>query len=92
MSNSDKAMKELEKLADYYGNDVEDWEIGIYIKQQEQLQAEHEALKRDVARYFELDKQFYEGFFDEIDNEQLTLIEQEVTNLFEKLSKVGKEE
>ena len=37
MSLHDEAMKELEKLADYYGNDVEDWKIGIYIKQQEKV-------------------------------------------------------
>ena len=30
--------------------------LNDYISQQEQLQAEHEALKRDIARYFELTK------------------------------------
>ena len=88
MITSDKAMKELEKLADYYGNDIEDWEIGIYIKQQEQLQAEHEALKRDVARYFELkDKKI---------NHDSTILENkefyDLRDKLYKLSKVGNEE
>lgn len=50
-----------------------------YIKQQETLQAEHEALKKDVARYFDM-LENYEGYSNEF------------RALYEKLSKVGKEE
>lgn len=50
-----------------------------YITQQEKLQAEHEALKKDVARYFDL-LENYEDYTNEF------------IELGNKLSKVGKEE
>ena len=54
--------------------------LNDYISQQEKLQAEHEALKKDVARFFELD-----GYY-------MDMITEEYSKLIDKLSKVGKEE
>ena len=56
--------------------------LNDYISQQEKLQAEHEALKKDVARFMYL-----------LSKENTTNKESfEVVTLGEKLSKVGKEE
>ena len=56
--------------------------LNDYISQQEKLQAEHEALKRDVVRFMYL-----------LSKENTTNKESfEVVTLGEKLSKVGKEE
>lgn len=63
-----------------------------YISQQEKQQAEHEALKRDVARYFELfELQSNEAAFP---TEYLFTDDdwRELYFLEEKLLKVGKEE
>ena len=56
-----------------------------YISQQEKLQAEHETLKRDVARYFETRNRLKIKTVTEDDIAILHALE-------EKLSKVGKEE
>lgn len=56
-----------------------------YIKQQEQF-------AKDVARYFELEQQFYDGFFDDVNVETLDEMNKESEALKEKLSKVGKGE
>ncbi len=81
MTTNEKAMKELEKLAFYYGNDIEDWEIGKYLKQQEQF-------AKDVARYFELWEQGKSKCGNGIDDIEAY----EFTKLHIKLSNVGKEE
>lgn len=58
--------------------------LNDYINLQEQLQAEHEALKKDVARYFELSM---------FSQQQLSKSQyEEYLALRGKLSKVGKKE
>lgn len=50
-----KIMQVLESDDAYYNERIEEHKkIAEYISQQENLQTEHEALKKDVARYFEL--------------------------------------
>lgn len=56
----------------------------------EALVVEHEALKKDVARYFDLSKRYLEIMFD--DDETANEIKVKLDDLYEKLSKVGKEE
>lgn len=62
---------------------IERWKEDLiaYISQQETLQAEHEALKKDVARYFELEKESFNP-----------LKARAYVELYGKLIKVGKEE
>lgn len=73
--------RELASKALLYGlEEGEHDKLVRYISQQEALEAEHEALKRDVARYFEIyDCELKQGEW-----------WNEYTALKEKLSKVGK--
>lgn len=67
--------------------------LSLYINQQEAIQAEHEALKCDVARYLELvtyeyGEDWQTGKISLVEYRCLALEEEE---LKQKLSKVGKE-
>lgn len=62
--------------------------LNDYITQQEKLQDEHEALKKDVARYLELQQKFENANFSFVKEQD----KQEYFRLNQKLSKVGKEE
>lgn len=77
-----------EEARDVLVNEKMVWNISLfaadYISQQEKLQAEHEALKRDVARYFELRSL--------PDDKYTTEVSRECVRLELKLWKVGKEE
>ena len=65
--------------------------LNNYISQQEKLQAEHEALKRDVARYFELIDSPMKNIHETSLEQKLSEYDEFIA-LKEKLSKVGKEE
>ena len=91
MSKHDQAMKDInviaEKLTITQSLELSKMisTVRNYINDMEALETEHEALKRDIARYFEIDEKSHV--------DRLTVLEgQEKVELAIKLSKVGKEE
>ena len=83
MIKHEQAKRSVQNLYDPSNNSEKNClELIDYINQQEQF-------AKDVARYFELDKQFYDGFFEvlEMDDETFNKIGNEVTKLYEKLTK-----
>ena len=77
MITHEEARKELNHIYIYCDNLPRQYDLEAYITQQEDLQAEHEELKKDVARFFYLLNNYEEHNNDEF------------TSLGDKLSKVG---
>jgi cell shape-determining protein MreC len=80
MSNYDEAIKIVDKIYNKTDFTKEELQPLIdYLNKSETTEKEHEALKKDVARYFDL-LENYEDYTNEF------------RTLYEELSKVGKEE
>lgn len=99
MISHKKAIQSIDKL---YGPEF--ITLYDYIKQQEKLQTEYEALKKDVARYVELDffhiapyrfKKKYANenkLIGETVKESISRLDNEWLTFIQKLKKVGNEE
>ncbi len=99
MSNYDEAIKIVDKIynkTDFTKDELQP--LIDYLNKSETTEKEHEALKRDVARYFDNLKVIddYKHSHPNKTNKELEIsLEKEVAlyrELFGKLSKVGKEE
>lgn len=91
MSNYDEAIKIVDKIYNKTDFTKEELQPLIdYLNKSETTEKEHEALKKDVSRYFDLSKRYLEIMFD--DDETANEIKVKLDDLYEKLSKVGKKE
>lgn len=92
MITHEEARKELLSIDIDLHDIAEDYIANYNISLLQRYITQQEQFAKDVARYFELEQQFYDGFSDDVDVETLDEMNKESEALKEKLSKVGKEE